>query len=75
VDYSLNRAQKAPAHGIEFFMFQYRSRQSVQAPAAPAMRIALPGERPPSTRPIGAPDDIIERFDMFVKRKRISDGR
>lgn len=77
VTYSINRTPKSPAHPVEFFMFQYRSRQQVKAgqllppgTAGPTegVRYARPGERPPSTRPHGANDDVIERFDMFTKR-------
>jgi hypothetical protein len=42
--------------------------------AAPApMRYALPGERPPSMRPPGARDDVIDRLDAYAARpKRIN---
>jgi hypothetical protein len=61
-------------------MFQYRARQAMRdgngsAPAAGAappagVRYALPGERPPSTRPPGSNDDVIERFDLYAQRFR-----
>jgi len=60
-------------------MFQYRARQQmITAPPPPGMpaapgpvagvRYALPGERPPSMRPPGTNDNVIERFDLFAKR-------
>ena len=37
-----------------------------RAPAQTPMRIAKPGERPPSRRPPGVPDQVIERFDAYM---------
>jgi hypothetical protein len=62
-------------------MFQYRARQAMRdgngtspasAPPAPpaGVRYALPGERPPSTRPPGTNDDVIERFDLYARKFR-----
>jgi len=34
------------------------------------MRVAQPGERPPSSRPPGTNDDVIERFDIYANQQR-----
>jgi hypothetical protein len=64
-------------------MFQYRARQEMRMatnapgpalPAAPGprpgVRYALPGECPPSTRPPGTNDNVIERFDLYAQRHK-----
>jgi hypothetical protein len=76
--YSINRGKDAPVYGIEHFMFQYRARQNMAPASAPTgpvlpgpregVRYALPGERPPSRRPPGTNDDVIERFDRYAQR-------
>jgi len=72
-------------HGVEFFMFQYRARQEMRMatnapgpgpalPAAPGprpgVRYALPGECPPSNRPAGTNDDVMQRFDLYAQRHK-----
>jgi hypothetical protein len=52
-----------------------RTAEATLEPTTQPMRYALPGERPPSTRPPGARDDIIDRFDAYthrMKRERIN---
>lgn len=82
--YSIHRNKQAPVHGVEYFMFQYRARQQVKnsqtldmpgTPTglpgpAPGVRYALPGECPPSRRPPGTNDDVMERFDLYMARQK-----
>lgn len=66
----MNRVKDSPVFGVEFFMFRYRAREAMGVqPLAQPMRIARPGERPPSARPPGINDNIIERFDAYAKQQ------
>jgi hypothetical protein len=76
--YLSNRGKNGQPHSWEHFMFRHRARERrrglpatpTQA-AQPPMRYARPGERPPSSRPAGTNDNVIERFDAWAsKRKR-----
>jgi hypothetical protein len=61
----VNRSKNQPFIPVYDVMMQYRARIPAR-PAAPAMRLALPGERPPSRYARGA-DRVIEAFDAYAK--------
>jgi hypothetical protein len=69
--YNVHRKPDVRVFTPDKFMFQHLARTSgAAAEPAPPMRYARPGERPPSTRPPGTRDDLIERFDAYAARLR-----
>ena len=71
--YNVNRKKDSQAILPDALMFRSRSRRPERAAlpvAPPTVRLARPGERPPSMRPPGMPDNVIERFDAFAARQR-----
>jgi hypothetical protein len=58
----------------EAVMWRQRSRLGAKSSDGP-MRFALPGERPPSSRPAGMSDGVIEGLDKLASRMQQSGGR
>jgi hypothetical protein len=68
--YNVNRKATTPPMSPEAVMWLRKSRTSGPIPSTTPMRFARPGERPPSARPPGAPDDIFERMDKLADRMK-----
>jgi hypothetical protein len=67
--YNVNRKPHTSALMPQDVMWQQKARKgNSMAPAPAPMRYAYPGERPPSARPPGTPDDLIDRFDIYARR-------
>ncbi len=75
--YNVNRKPSAAVLIPDELMLRQRSRigHYKSAGASGPMRVALPGERPPSSRPPGIKDDVIDRLDRFATRMKQSGGR
>ena len=72
--YNVHRKANASFLLPDQLMLRQRTRTGVAGATVP-MRYAHPGERPPSTRPPGANDDVIDRFDKFAFRLHQGGGR
>jgi len=74
--YNVNRNARAAVLLPDQLMLRQRSRAGQKAAGGSGpMRVAHPGERPPSSRPPGMNDDVIDRLDRFASRMKQSGGR
>ncbi len=70
--YNVYRSKHSPFLTPDTVMWRKKSRDLLAADITgkPVMRYAQPGERPPSSRPSGTNDTVIDAFDKMAARYR-----